>query len=230
MFHLTPEKLFGLLKSGVLQKDNYDACIRVFYDTAKIVYYRQQRLGKAHLKMSQVASALILVHFYHCSMYAFEATGNLASNFGVFPENLAVEYFKNSVAGKVTDSFGRSIAIESAGLRSLYKEIGTGKHIVAPQNYEEVRGKRLPWIRHVLEKSRSVFRVDENVGGVFRRTFLYTAIASIPLKGQAPQKAYFVVVVSEDANRNLRFVTAYQVERHNQFLSRIEPGIPYLGK
>ena len=91
---------------------------------------------------------------------------------------------------------------KNAGLRSLYKETGTGKHVVALQNYEEVRGKRLPWVRHVLEKSRSVFRVDENVGGVFRRTFLYTAISSIPLRGKAPQKAYFMVVVSEDGNRN----------------------------
>lgn len=229
-FQITPEKLLGILKSGVLEKDNHEGCIRTFYDAAKIVYYRQERLKKRQLKTSEIASALGLVYFCHTFMYALESTGALASNFGgPFPEDLAVEYFKNSVVGTVNDSFGRLIRIEHPGLRSLYKEKATGDHVVAPENYEEGRGKRLPWIRHVIEKSRCVFRIDENVGGTFRRTYLYTATSSIPWKGQK-LKAYFVVVVPEDRNKNLRFKTAYQVEKHNQFLSRIEPGVPFFGK
>jgi hypothetical protein len=134
------------------------------------------------------------------------------------------------VMGTVTDAFGRKVLIERAGLRSLYKDKETQKHVIAPENYEEVRGKRLPWIRHVIEKTRCVFRADEAVGAAIHRTYLYTGISSIPLKQSKPRIAYFLVIVSEDANRVLRFVTAYQVEKHNQLLSRIEPGIPYFGK
>ena len=228
MLVTTPEKLLVLLKSGALQKDNHEACVRLFYDAAKVIYYRQERLNKPRLRMNQVASLLQLVYFYHCSMYQFESIGDLACNFGSCPEDQAVAYFENTVVGKVTDSFGRSIAIENAGRRSLYKDL-MGKHVVAPVNYEEVRGKRLPWIRHVIENAKSVFRADENVGGTFRRTFLYTAISSVPWQGKK-LTGYFVVVVSEDANRNLRFVTAYQVAKHNQFLSRIEPCLPFFGK
>jgi hypothetical protein len=83
--------------------------------------------------------------------------------------------------GVAMDSFGRKVAIEESGLRSLYKEKYTGKHLIAPENYEPVRGKRLPWIREVIGKARSIYRVDEVVHGRFRRTYLYTAISSIPL-------------------------------------------------
>jgi len=226
-FTLTSKKLFVLLESGVLEKGNHERCVRIFYDVAKVVHYRQERLNKPQLKMKEIASALTLVEFYHSSTYRFEASGELASNFGQCPEGQAVDYFEHSVMGVVTDSFGRRVAIEESGLRSLYKEQYTGKHLIAPENYEPVRGKRLPWIRHVIQKAKSVYRVDEIVHGKFRRTFLYTAISSIPLASK-PDIAYFMVVVSEDPNGNLRFVTAYHIPSHNRFLSRIEPGIPVL--
>ncbi len=226
-FALTSKKLFVLLESGVLEKGNHERCVRIFYDVAKIVHYRQVRLNKPQLKMKEIASALTLVEFYHSSTFRFEASGELARNFGQCPEGQAVKYFEHSVMGAVTDAFGRKVAIEESGLRSLYKEQYTGKHLIAPENYEPVRGKRLPWIRHVIEKAKSVYRVDEIVHGKFRRTFLYTAISSIPLTPK-PDIAYFMVVVSEDPNGNLRFVTAYHIPSHNRFLSRIEPGTPLL--
>jgi hypothetical protein len=227
-FDLTYKKLFVLLASGVLEKGNHERCVRIFYDVAKIVHYRQERLRKPQLKMKEIASALTLVEFFHSATYRFDVSGELACNFGRCPEDQAVEYFEHSVMGEVMDSFGRKVAIEESGLRSLYKEKYTGKHLIATENYEPVRGKRLPWIRHVIEKAKSVYRVDEIVQGKFRRTFLYTAISSIPLAPK-PDIAYFIVVVSEDRNGNLRFVTAYHVPSHNRFLSRIEPGIPVLG-
>lgn len=226
-FDLTSKKLFVLLDSGVLEKGNHERCVRIFYDVAKVVHYRQERLHKPQLKMKEIASALTLVEFFHSSTYRFEATGDLACNFGPCPEGQAVEYFEHSVMGAVVDSFGTKVAIEESGLRSLYKERYTGRHLIAPENYEPVRGKRLPWIHHVLKHSKSVYRVDEIVHGKFRRTFLYTAISSIPLLPK-PDVSYFMVVVSEDPNGNLRFVTAYHVPSHNRFLSRIEPGVPLL--
>ena len=228
-FDLTYKKLFVLLDSGLLEKSNHERCVRIFYDVAKIVHYRQERLNKPQLKMKEIASALTLVEFFHSWTYRFDVVGELKANFGNCPEDKAVEYFEHSVMGTIVDAFGRKVTIEESGLRSLYKEKYTGKHLVAPENYEPVRGKRLPWIRHVLERSKSIYQVDEIVRGKFRRTLLYTAIASIPLLPK-PDVAYFMVVVSEDPNGNLRFVTAYHVPSHNRFLSRIEPGIPLLSR
>jgi hypothetical protein len=225
MFLVTPEKLFVLLRSDTIEKANRDRCVRLFYDAAKVIHYRQSRLGKRQLKMKEFASAIWLVHFYHSQMFRFDVTGALACNFGEeFPEDRAIEYFEQSVMGSVQDLWARKVVIEDSGLVSLYKEEFTGRHIVAPENYEPVRGKRLPWIRFVIERSTSVFRVDETLKGKFRRTFLYTGIASIPLKTGA-SVSYFVVVVREE-NGTLKFVTAFHVQSHNRFLKRIEEGIP----
>lgn len=95
-FALTSKKLFVFLESGVLEKGNQERCVRIFYDVAKIVHYRQERLNKPQLKMKEIASALILVEFFHSSTYRFEATGDLARNFGQCPEGQAVDYFEHS--------------------------------------------------------------------------------------------------------------------------------------
>jgi hypothetical protein len=81
----------------------------------------------------------------------------------------------------------------------------------------------------VIQNAKSVFRVAETVDGKFRRSYLYTAIPSIPLVSDISATAYFMVIVSEDTHTNLKFVTAYHVQNHNRFLQRIEPGVPYLG-
>jgi len=127
--------------------------------------------------------------------------------------------------GTVTDQYGRNIQIDEDGLRSLYKEPGSGKHIVESENYEECRGKRLPWIRHVLQYSRSVYLSEATVNGKFRRSYIYTAVASIPVKSGFVG-SYFVIVVLEDGNKRLRFLTAYAISSLNSFLKRIEPGRP----
>lgn len=175
--------------------------------------------------MREITSALTLVHFHHVNSYHFDAVGPLAENFCNCPESMALEYYEQKVMGKVVDQFGRTILIDEDGMKSLYKEHGSGKHIVAPENYEAFRGKRLPWIRHVLQYSKAVYAVDETVQGKFRRTYIYTAIASIPVQPK-PAVAHFIVVVSEDGNKNLKFVTAYAINQSNRFLKCIEPGQP----
>ncbi len=166
-----------------------------------------------------------LVEFHHSQAYRFVVSGSLASNMGPCPEAKALEYFDTSVMGKVTDAFGRGISIEQASMRSLYKDHATGRHEIDSENYEELRGKRLPWIRDVLAKSTSVYLVEEMIGGKPHKTYLYTGIASIPLS-QDDAVNYFIVVGKEDANRNMRFVTAYPVFEYDKFLSRIEAGVP----
>jgi hypothetical protein len=67
--------------------------------------------------------------------------------------------------------------------------------------------------------------VEEYVQRKFRRTYIYTAVASIPLNPK-PAVSHFIAIVSEDANKNLKFVTAYAINQDNRFLKCIEPGRP----
>lgn len=220
--------MMKLLSGDLLSKGNADRCVRILYDAAKIIYERQQRLRKSQLKMKEIASALVLVEFHHSNAYRFKAEAELAENFGDCPEAKALDYYEHRVMGEVLDAFGRKIVIDEAGMKSLYKErgVGNGKHVIATENYEQFRGKRLPWIRHVLQNSRAVYVAEEVVQGKFRRTYLYTAIPSIPLEPK-PQISYYLVVVREDKNKNLRFITAYDVFNYNRFLRYIEPNKPF---
>jgi hypothetical protein len=217
--------LVDLLSSGIMSRDNTERCIRICYDAAKIIHLRQERLHKSQLKIREITSALTLVHFHHTSAYRFNAVGCLAENFRECDESKALRYYGDRVMGTVADQFGRLVLIDEDGMKSLYKEPRSGRHVVASENYEESRGKRLPWIRHVIENSRSVYILEEKVSGRFRRSHIYTAIASIPLKPK-PSVSYFIAVVAEDGNRKLKFLTAYAINSFNRFLKCIEPGSP----
>lgn len=222
----TVDKLFRLLEGNSLTRQNADRCARIFYDVAKVIYERQKRLNKSQLKMKEIAAALVLVEFHHRNAFRFEASGKLAENFGPCPEDKALRYFEQCVIGDVIDQYGRKIVVDEAGIRSLYKDRQTGAHVVSSENYEEVRGKRLPWIRHVLGNSKAIYVVEELVKAKFRRTYLYAAIPSIPLKPK-PSISYYLVVVVEDNNRNLKVKTAYDIADYNRFLHAIEKSKPF---
>ena len=176
--------------------------------------------------MKEIAGALILAETLHSNAFRFDACGQLAENFGKCPQDRALDYFEKKVIGDVMDCCGRKIKIDEGAMKSLYKEKCTGRHVVADENYEEVRGKRLPWIRHILSHSRAIFEKEETVHGAFRRTFIYTAIVSIPLAPK-PQISYYVVVVSEGGNKELKMVTAYGMFEWNKFLKVIASGRPW---
>ncbi|HEV7673876.1 MAG TPA: hypothetical protein VGQ12_05035 [Candidatus Angelobacter sp.] len=214
------EKLMKLLASGLLSAKNAERIARVFCDATKIVYERQKQLKKPQLKMKEISSALVLAESLHSQAFRFEATGHLAENFGQFDEGKALTYYDQKVIGTVKDIHGRSIVIDDDGMRSLYKDPESGKHIVAAENYEEGRGKRLPWIRFTLQNSHAIYVSDKRINGAFRRVFLFTAIVSIPLDPK-PQVSYYVVVVRERKNGDLQFVTAYSMFQINKFLSII---------
>jgi hypothetical protein len=215
-----------LLGSGLLSKPNAERSARIFYDAAKLIYERQKRMKKPELKIKEMTSALVLVDFHHANCFHFEAKDHLAENFGPCPEAKALEYYDRKVMGEATDTFGRTIRIDEQGMRSLYKDHETGRHIVATENYEEVRGKRLPWIRHVLQVSKAVYVVEEEIRGNFRRSYLYTAVPSIPITPK-PRVSYFVIVVREDHNRKLWFLTAYDMAKYNNFIRIIERAKPW---
>jgi hypothetical protein len=210
----------------LLTKQNAERVCRVFYDAAKVVYYRQNLWQKTQLKMKEIAGALVLVESFHSNAYRFDAIGELAGLFGQCPEAKALDYYEHHVMGEIEDACGRKIKIDEDGIRSLYKEKYTGRHIEESQNYEEVRGKRLPWIRHVLKNSKGIFEKEEKVFGSFRRTFLYTAVVSIPIEPK-PQVSYYVVIVREIGNKELKLVTAYNINILNRLLKAIATAHPW---
>jgi len=212
--------ILKLQQPDMLSARNADRLVRVFYDATKIVYERQKRLNKAELKMKEIASALLIAERVNSTQFHFEATGTLAECFGSIDEGAALDYYQNKVMGEVTDKFGRRITIDEDGMLSLYKDRETGKHTVKAGNYEEMRGKRLPWIRHTLMNSETVYISEETITGSFRRSFLYTAVVSVP-KTADPQ--YYVVVVRQGRNSDdFRFLTAYTMLKRNRFLQILE--------
>jgi hypothetical protein len=77
-------------------------------------------------------------------------------------------------------------------------------------------------LRYTIQNSQAIYVSEEIWKGKFRRAFLYTAIASIPLKDQKPKICYFVVVVREEPH-DLRFVTAYYTFALNEYIRIISP-------
>jgi hypothetical protein len=219
------EQLKKLMDSGLLSPKNEQRLVRIFYDATKIVYERQKRWNKPQLKVKEVSSALTLADTLHAQPFRFEASGTLAENFGTFDESSAWEYYETKVMGGVNDQHGRAIIIDDDGVKSLYKDHVSGKHTIASENYEEGRGKRLPWIRHTLCNSTSIYELEETVAGIFRRTYLYSAIVSIPVTTK-PQ--YYLVVVRQGKNDILRMVTAYSIFKRNKFLAAISVTHPYV--
>jgi hypothetical protein len=221
------DQLRELMDSGILSTPNRERIARVFYDATKIVYERQESLEKKQLKMKEVSSALVLADLINSQAFHFDAVGELGENFGgAFSEDEALEYFEKKVMGTVKDVHGRKIIIDEQSVNSLYKEKGSGRHVVATENYEQARGKRLPWIRHALQKSSAIFVAEEKVGGSFRRTLLYTGIVSIPL-GQEAVTEYYIVPVREGQS-DLRMITAYSMAKRNRFLKTLSLTIPYV--
>jgi len=223
---MVPTEQLKRLIDSLLSPKNAERLTRVFYDAAKIVYERQKRLNKPQLKMKEVSSALFLAETLHSQAFRFEATGVLAENFGEFNEASALKYYEEKVMGEVTDAHGRKVTVDEDGVKSLYKDQDSGKHIVSTENYEQGRGKRLPWIRYAIQNSEAIYVSEGTVQGSFRRAYLYTATVSIPIQPKA-QVSYYIVVAREDKNGNLRLVTAYSMLKRNKFLNIIEPCYRY---
>jgi hypothetical protein len=214
-----------ILKTKLLSHKNAERLIRVFYDAAKIVSRRESRLKKPQLKLKEISSAVVLAESLHSNMYHFDAVGVLAECFGGCDEATAIKYFEDKVMGDLKDKAGRKVVIDEDAMNSLYKEQTTGRHVVSAENYEEVRGKRLPWIRHTIANSTSVYVHEEAAMTGIRRSYLYVATVSVPLRKQKPQTSYYVVVVRETKG-GLKTITAYSMVPRNKFLKVIEPCFP----
>lgn len=225
---MTNSEALTRLLDTLLSPKNAERLVTVFRDAAKIVYERQKRLEKKQLKMKEVSTALVLAESLHSRMFQFVAMGKLAECFGELDEAAALNYYEQHVMGEVQDCFGRTVVIDEDGMRSLYKDPKSGRHLVISENYESVRGKRLPWIRHSIINSPSIFVNEEQISGSFRRSLLYASTVPVPVRGQSAKTEYHIVVARETKTNALRMVTAYSIFERDSFLHSIERCSPYV--
>jgi hypothetical protein len=217
-------KVQALLKElvGVAEKlspDNAVMALRSFTQIAQLLLHRQKRLNKTVLKRKMVTQAWDLLAHHHENCFGFRCEGPLAENLGDIPEADAVSYYGTRVVGNLKDVLGQTISIGDGGLVHMYKD-AQQNHTMESQFYQPTRGKRLPWIRHVLSNTKGIYLSSEPLSSGERR-LIYTSRAIIPHSG-GETATYFVVIIRRDKNGNLHFLTAYPVLEEVEFLEIIE--------
>ena len=221
--------------SHVLSESNQHIMARIFYDSIKMAYYRVKRkterskthyTGEIILKEREVARILRTVHYLHVNNRVYTASHELIQCFGKFfkDEGPAVRFFEEFVEGKVQDKFGRTVIINlEEGLRFMYKDPNTQRHIVSPENYVPSRGKRLPWIKHTIAKTKNIYRrIDKK-----QEELLYINQYEIELKEQDNVRCYWLVVAKKNKKDKVgpyRFKTAWPIHqnKYNRLLKIIE--------
>lgn len=197
-----------------------------FIETAKVLSVRQNRLNKAQLKPKEVRSALQLVAFHYDNTKEVDATLHELNAFlGKEPsEDDAFTYFEKTVMGRVNDVYGREIVISEDGLKHLYKEDVSGKHVIATDNFMPMRAKRLPWIRWTIQNTREIYKKRDNNWIVYG----YVQTFRVPLKPSSVANYFLVIIRKKDRQAPLELVTSYHMEDHEDFLKRIEDFQPFV--
>jgi hypothetical protein len=225
MSYLKEKNLLRIIEnSRLLSAYNRDVALDVFYDATKMFYYKQKHRNKPQLKHKEIAQCLNLIYFHHQRDRLVKAKDDLIENFGrSIGEKEALEYYENKVMGKVKDCFGEGINIDELGMDFLYVS-----HEMKTVNFLEPRAKRLPWIRYTLENSREIYEKQEQNSV----KYLYVSHFEYPVHiAEAYYKTFFLVIIIKRKDGSLGFLTAFSVDRCNQFLSKLESWrIPYFRK
>jgi len=217
-FVVNEEDLFRLLENTkLLSSINRDIVIKIFYDTTKLIWYKQNHTKKVQLKPKEIARCLNLVYYHHLWNKIIEVSGELSENLGgEFPEGKALDYYQDKVMGTVKDKLGQDIIIDELGMDFLYMDHNKAD----PLNYRQARGKRLPWIKYVLQNSNEIYTKQEG------NTLLYIYVMTfvIPINPNEKTTNWFLVFVKKrkDIEKTLGFLTAIPVEKYNGFLSKLE--------
>jgi hypothetical protein len=213
---LTEHKLSRVLEySKLLSEANRKLVLDIFYDAVKLIYYKQKHNKKPQLKSKEVARCLNLIYYHHKHDNKIEVKDGLAENMGrEFSEQEALEYYQNRVMGTVKDTLGQDVLIDEMGMDFLYED-----HDIKPEHYRQARGKRLPWIRHVIKNSKEIYTKQE------RNTLLYVYVSKFMIRFNGQENlSWFLVFAKKrkDIDKTLAFLTAIPVERYNGFLSKLE--------
>ncbi len=182
------------------------------------------------LKEKDISNAMILIDFHINSKTNINVNDlkELMMHFGKFPlEDATRWYDEYLVKSTIRDVMGRRIVFTENGKKFLYKEKSKeGKHIVAPENYAEPRGKRLFWIKYILPRTREIYRQVEPSW----ETFLYVGNFKIQIEKDTQYESivdnYFLIVTRRNAGKPLEFVTAYFMDKKSDLFKRLERARP----
>ena len=169
-----------------------------------------------------------MVDYHHSHNTAFAATLPLNQCFGKkWEEKDSLKFFKHYLAGMKMDYAGRPIEIDAGhGMKFMYKEKGTGRHIIHHDNYLSHRGRRLPWILHTMQKTRNVYTrvVGSRKRGKQEREIMYVGKYDSPKPGNSDRQ-HLVVIAKKLTSRNdlpYSLRTAFPVFGYNELLKRLE--------
>jgi len=210
------KKLLRIIEnSRLLSLHNREVALDVFYDATKMFYYKQKHRNKPQLKHKEIAQCLNLIYYHHQKDKLIRADDSLLENFGrKIEEKEALDYYEKKTMGKVKDCLGEEISIDELGMDFLYDG-----HEMKSENFLESRAKRLPWIRHTLENSREIYEKQE------RNSVKYLYVSHFEYPVHAPDLNYstfFLTMLIKRRDGSLGFLTAFSVDRYNQFLSKLE--------
>ena len=153
----------------------------VFYATMKVLHFKHKRKlrlyeesrqrkrkrkkykGLFRLKRQDISNAMTLVDFHLSNYEEKEVKDELAENFGRVLEADALKYFDYYVEGTVKNIYNREITIDEEAIRFMYKDSETQEHKICSENYEEIRAKRLPWIRETLQHTKEIYEMTEQL-------------------------------------------------------------------
>ncbi len=192
----------------------------VFYLASLMLLYKTEETKKI-LKRKEICWAVDVVRMHLDKGFVFDVTGNLAENFGDFPYEQAVEYYDKKVQSTVKDMHNREVLIDEEGLEFLFKDPITGKHDrdMKPQNYHEPRGKRLPWIRYIIQNSNEIYESYE----LHRQENIYYYIgkALVKTSNGLVVPNYFMIVTYKKKGQKIIFKTAYHMDDKMELLKKI---------
>lgn len=182
------------------------------------------------LKEKDVSNAISLVDFHLKTTREIDVYSNedLTQLFGTVPLKDALIYYDGFLKkGNIKDAMDREVVFDDDGKLFLYKEhTEEGRHIALPENYVEPRGKRLPWIKATLLKTREIYKEVES----YWETFLFVGIFTIKIDANLPservEKNHFLVVTRKERGKPLRFVTAYYMDSKLELFKHLEKAIP----
>jgi hypothetical protein len=224
------------------EKPNELMLTRLFYDATKLAHcalkrktedlrIRRRRLIK--LRRAEITRLLRLIHYHYSCTPSFEVRRDhdLSQCFGWdFTETNALKFFEEFVEGTIIDRQGLRIQIDLDGMKFMYKDKQTGEHKVSSEHYSQIRGKRLPWIRHTIQKSAAIYHrfEDDDV------EIMYVAEYRVPIDGDKFEPNHWIVIVRKlrkDQASPFRFTTAFLImpRKYNSLIRRLEryePGPP----
>jgi len=204
---------------------------RLFYDILRLAYYQRERktIGtsvkqgrEVVLSRKEMARLLELGCYHHLRTQCFTANHELTqcfgSNFGV---DDAWKFYEHYLEDRsFQDRFGRSILMGDEGIKFMYKDRETERHTISQENYLPSRGKRLPWIKHVIVNSTETYeRIDrDDLELMFMNEY------SIDIGEGKTDNCYWVLIArkySKDQHGPFRFKTAFPIFRYNDVLRRL---------